>query len=126
MSEELAFTGTLVMQASISETVTGLKSVLLKAIDPLFRHKGGGSEIPIRIGGTIGSPSFGLDTSASSRALVERLQVRGIGRGDEMDDNQARLTHLGHESGHRGLAIRTICHSRQARGWRHGGRVPRR
>ena len=59
MSEDLAFTGTLVMQASISETVTGLKSVLLKAIDPLFRHKGGGSEIPIRIGGTVGSPSFG-------------------------------------------------------------------
>ena len=50
------------MEASISETVTGLKSVLLKAIDPLFRHKGGGSEIPIRIGGTVGSPSFGLDT----------------------------------------------------------------
>ena len=62
VSEDLDFTGTLVMQASISETVTGLKSVLLKAIDPLFRHKGGGSEIPIRIGGTVGSPSFGLDT----------------------------------------------------------------
>jgi hypothetical protein len=39
-----------------------MKSVLLKAIDPLFRHKGGGSEIPIRIGGTVQSPSFGLDT----------------------------------------------------------------
>jgi hypothetical protein len=61
-SERLDFSGTLIMQAKISETVTGMKSVLLKAIDPLFRHKGGGSEIPIRIGGTVQSPSFGLDT----------------------------------------------------------------
>jgi uncharacterized protein involved in outer membrane biogenesis len=62
VTEQLDFTGTLVMQANISETVTGIKSVLLKAVNPLFRHKGGGSEIPIRIGGTVGSPSFGLDT----------------------------------------------------------------
>jgi len=62
VSEQLDFSGTLIMQAKISETVTGIKSVLLKAVDPLFRHKGGGSEIPIRIGGTVGSPSFGLDT----------------------------------------------------------------
>jgi hypothetical protein len=62
VTEQLDFSGTLIMQASISETVTGIKSMLLKAIDPLFRHKGGGSEIPIRIGGTVGSPSFGLDT----------------------------------------------------------------
>src|SRR5262249_42290642 len=62
LSEELDFRGTLIMQAKISETVTGLRSVLLRAIDPLFRHKGGGSEIPIRISGKVGSPSFGLDT----------------------------------------------------------------
>jgi hypothetical protein len=62
LSERLDFTGTLIMQAKISETTTGLKSVLLKAIDPLFKHKGGGSEIPIRISGTVDSPSFGLDT----------------------------------------------------------------
>jgi hypothetical protein len=62
VSERLDFTGSLIMQASISETVTGFKSVLLKVVDPLFRHKGGGSEIPIKISGTVKSPSFGLDT----------------------------------------------------------------
>jgi hypothetical protein len=62
VTEQLDFSGTLVMQANVSETVTGIKSVLLKAVDPLFRHKGGGSEIPIRIGGRVGSSSFGLDT----------------------------------------------------------------
>ena len=61
VSEQLNFSGSLIMEASVSETVTGFKSVLLKAIDPLFRHKGGGSEIPIKINGTVGSPSFGLD-----------------------------------------------------------------
>jgi hypothetical protein len=60
-SERLDFAGTLVMEANISQTVTGFKSVLLKAVDPLFRHKGGGSEIPIKISGPVGSPSFGLD-----------------------------------------------------------------
>jgi hypothetical protein len=62
VSERLDFSGTLVMQASISETTSGFKSLLLKAVDPLFRHKGGGSEIPIKIGGSVGAPSFGLDT----------------------------------------------------------------
>jgi hypothetical protein len=42
---------------------TAVKRLVLKAIDPLFHRKDGkdGSAIPLRIGGTRGHPSFGLD-----------------------------------------------------------------
>jgi hypothetical protein len=61
VSETLDFKGTLFMDAKISETVTGFKSVLLKVVDPLFRGDGGGSAIPIRISGRRDNVSFGLD-----------------------------------------------------------------
>ena len=48
------------MQAKISQTVTGAKSILLKAVDPFFR-KNGQTEVPIKITGQREHPSFGLD-----------------------------------------------------------------
>jgi AsmA-like protein len=61
-AETMDFTGKLLLDAKISQTVTGFKSVLLKAVDPLFKQKdGSGSAIPIRIGGTRNAPDFGLD-----------------------------------------------------------------
>ena len=55
------FDGTLFMDAKVSDTTTGLKRVLLKVVDPLFRRDGGGSAIPIRIRGTREDPQFGMD-----------------------------------------------------------------
>ncbi|HVH28267.1 MAG TPA: AsmA-like C-terminal region-containing protein [Vicinamibacterales bacterium] len=60
-SEAIDFRGTLLMDAKLSETVTGFKSLLLKLVDPLFRGENGGSAIPIRITGRRSNPSFGLD-----------------------------------------------------------------
>jgi hypothetical protein len=60
-SEALDFEGWLYLDAKISQTTTGFKSLLLKAIDPLFKRKGGGSAVPIRITGPRDNPSFGLD-----------------------------------------------------------------
>jgi hypothetical protein len=61
-TETLDFRGKVLLDAKISETVTGVKSVLLKAVDPLFKQKDGtGSAIPIRIGGTRSAPDFGLE-----------------------------------------------------------------
>jgi hypothetical protein len=56
----IAFRGTLHMDARMSQTVTGWKSLLLKMADPFFR-RGGETVVPIRIGGTRNAPSFGLD-----------------------------------------------------------------
>lgn len=59
--EALDFQGTLQMQARLSQMTTGIKSVLLRLIDPLFERNGAGTVVPIEIGGTRTSPSFGIN-----------------------------------------------------------------
>jgi hypothetical protein len=61
--ESLDFHGDLLMEAKLSDTQTGFKRLLLKAIDPFFGRKGGGSTIPIRVSGTRRDPDFGIDRS---------------------------------------------------------------
>jgi hypothetical protein len=56
----LDFEGHLLMQAKISETTTGVKSFFLKLADPFFRDHKGKTSIPIKIGGTVKQPDFGL------------------------------------------------------------------
>ncbi|HZL56987.1 MAG TPA: hypothetical protein VFC21_07895 [Bryobacteraceae bacterium] len=60
-SGDLDFQGTAKMEATVSEMTTGIKRILLKPIDPLFRRDGAGTVLPIRISGTRGQPSFSLD-----------------------------------------------------------------
>jgi hypothetical protein len=60
-SGDLSFQGTARLDATVSEMTTGIKRILLKPIDPLFRRDGAGTVLPIEIGGTRGSPSFHLD-----------------------------------------------------------------
>ena len=61
-SEALEFDGTLRMKATISEAAgDGMKSVFLKMVDPLFRKKGAGTVLPIKVRGTREDPKFGLD-----------------------------------------------------------------
>jgi hypothetical protein len=59
--ETLDFRGSLNMSAKVSDTQTGIKSLLLKVVDPLFHRRGGGSAIPIRVTGTRNAPNFGID-----------------------------------------------------------------
>ncbi|MGH9355997.1 MAG: AsmA family protein [Terriglobia bacterium] len=59
-SEHMDFRGTLRLKAELSETTTGVKSVLLKAVDPLFKGKHAGTVIPIKITGDRQHPSFGI------------------------------------------------------------------
>jgi hypothetical protein len=60
LNSEMDFHGTAKLVAKVSQTVTGWKSVLLKAVDPIFKRKNVGAEIPIHIKGTPEKPSFGL------------------------------------------------------------------
>jgi hypothetical protein len=48
------------MDAKVSQTTTGWKSLLLNAVDPLFR-KDGRTVIPIKITSTRSEPSFSMD-----------------------------------------------------------------
>jgi hypothetical protein len=61
LSQALDFHGTLRLQAKVSQTTTGIKSLLLKAIDPLFERKGAGTVLPITITGTRDEPSFRVE-----------------------------------------------------------------
>jgi hypothetical protein len=65
--QRLDLHGTANLEAKLSQTTTGFKSFLLKAIDPLFAKKSAGAALPIKIGGTASSPSFGLDIGHSSK-----------------------------------------------------------
>jgi hypothetical protein len=55
------FHGKLKLDAKLSQTTTGWKSVLLKPVDPFFSKDGAGTEIPFKVTGTRSEPHFGLD-----------------------------------------------------------------
>jgi len=59
--EWIDFQGRLLLDAKVSQTQTGIKSLLLKPFDPLFNRRGGGSTIPIHIRGRRDDPEFGID-----------------------------------------------------------------
>jgi hypothetical protein len=59
--EVISFRGELLMDATISQTQTGWKRIVLKGLDPLFKKDGHGAVVPIIIEGTRSNPSFGLD-----------------------------------------------------------------
>jgi hypothetical protein len=63
----LDFHGHLLLQAKLSQTMTGAKSVLLKAADPFFKGKNGGSSVPIKITGTREQPQYGLDLGGGKK-----------------------------------------------------------
>jgi hypothetical protein len=55
------FRGTAKLDATISQMTTGVKRVLLKPLDPLFRRDGAGTVLPVTITGTRASPSFHVE-----------------------------------------------------------------
>lgn len=58
---QMDFHGKLRLQAELSQTTAGWKSVVLKPFDHFFEGKSGGTEIPIKVTGTRDHPSFGTD-----------------------------------------------------------------
>jgi hypothetical protein len=60
--QTLAFKGQLLIDAMVSDTMSGWKRWLFKPADTIFRRvDGNGSAIPIQIKGTRSDPKFGLD-----------------------------------------------------------------
>ena len=60
-SQQMDFTGTLSMKATVSQAAGGIKGFLLKPFDPLFRENGKGAVLPITIKGPREKPKFGLE-----------------------------------------------------------------
>jgi hypothetical protein len=65
-SEALDFDGTVRLDARLSQMTTGVKSWLLKVVDPLFR-RGGATVIPITVRGTVDEPAVKLDVGRTLR-----------------------------------------------------------
>jgi hypothetical protein len=72
---ELDLSGHLQLQAKLSQTVTGAKSLLLKPLDPFFAKKGGGAVLPIHISGTRENPVFGV--SVFHKSFEKPLHANG-------------------------------------------------
>jgi hypothetical protein len=53
--------GQMRVDTRISKTTTGMKSFLLKVMDPIFKKKKKGEIVPVHIQGTYEKPDFGLD-----------------------------------------------------------------
>jgi hypothetical protein len=66
-STAMDFHGDLLLQAKLSQTTTGAKSFFLKAADPFFKGKNGGTDLHIKITGTKDHPTFGLDKSGGGK-----------------------------------------------------------
>ena len=58
--------GLMRVDTKISKTSSGLKSLLLKAMDPFFKKKRKGEVVPVHIEGTYEKPQFGLDLNQPS------------------------------------------------------------
>lgn len=61
-TEAIEFDGTVRMKATISQAAGGgIKGILLKVVDPIFRKDGAGAVLPIRIRGSRQDPKVGLN-----------------------------------------------------------------
>ncbi len=57
-SKKMNMDGTARLDATVSQTMTGIKSFLLKPLDRFFEKNGTGTEVAIKISGTEASPKF--------------------------------------------------------------------
>ena len=64
---QMDFHGHLLLDAKLSQTMTGAKSFFMKAVDPFFKGKNGGSSVPIKITGTKEHPEYGLDLHSKNK-----------------------------------------------------------
>jgi hypothetical protein len=66
-SKSIQFAGVALLNAPVSKTQTGVKSLLLKPFDPLFRKDGAGTRLVIKVEGTQDQPKVGLDFGRTLR-----------------------------------------------------------
>jgi hypothetical protein len=60
-SKNVNLSGVVLLNATVSQTQTGFKSWLLKPFDPLFRKKGAGTRLAIKVAGSQDQPKIGLE-----------------------------------------------------------------
>src|ERR1700693_3947321 len=75
ISEKVDLHGTLKTVAEISKTTHGIKSLMLKVLDPLFKNKPDGYLAPVKITGTYEHPVFGLDLGNGANDKNQNVKV---------------------------------------------------
>ncbi len=63
LTQNINLHGSLQLDNKLSKGSKGLKSVLLKSVEPFLKKKNAGEIVPIKVGGTFSHPSYGLDVS---------------------------------------------------------------
>jgi hypothetical protein len=63
LTQQVNLHGTLQVDNKLSRGSKGIKSVLLKSVEPFFKKRNAGEIVPIKIGGTFSHPSYGLDVT---------------------------------------------------------------
>jgi hypothetical protein len=61
LTQQVDLHGTLQVDNKLSKGTKGVKSVLLKSVEPFLKKKNKGEIVPIKVGGTFRCPSYGLD-----------------------------------------------------------------
>jgi hypothetical protein len=74
LNNNIDFHGNLRTEAVIAKTTTGIKSLLLRPLDPLFKKKSAGAEVPVAITGTYQNPRYGIELAASKSDSKNRQQ----------------------------------------------------
>ena len=75
ISHKVDLHGTLKMDSSLSNLAHGPKALILVVLDPFFKRKPKGSQVPVKITGTYEHPSFGLDLQGHKNSKVgKRLE----------------------------------------------------
>ena len=76
ITEKIDLRGTLKTDAEVSKTTHGIKSLMLKVLDPFFKNKRGGYVAPVKITGTYQHPLFGLDLGDRDDHPKHRAKVQ--------------------------------------------------
>ena len=66
-SRVVDFSGVALLDATVSQTMTGYKSWLLKPFDPLFKKNGAGTRLAIKVAGTQDQPKICLELGRTLR-----------------------------------------------------------
>jgi hypothetical protein len=64
LDKRVKFDGKMRMKATLSQATTGAKSVFLKILDPFYKKKGAGSELPVQMDGIYGDTHFSVGLKA--------------------------------------------------------------
>ncbi len=64
LDKRVKFDGKMRMKATLSQATTGAKSVFLKVLDPFYKKKGAGAELPVQMDGIYGDTHFSVGLRA--------------------------------------------------------------